>query len=95
MGWASMRTPLTALASSVLTPHDCDRPDPEDPAIQAIAKEYGLSPDKVADIAEETALTIFTRTGNRAPLEDVITAMHAVLHEWARDARAKHGHKAS
>jgi hypothetical protein len=79
-----MRTPLTSLASSILTPHDCDRPDPDDPAIQAIAKEYGLPADKVADIAEETALTIFTRTGERAPIEDVINAMHVAIHERAQ-----------
>jgi hypothetical protein len=52
--------------------------------IQAIANEYGLPADRVADIAEETALTIFTRTGERAPLEDVIATMHAVIHDWLK-----------
>lgn len=56
--------------------------------IQAIAKEYELPAERVADIAEETALTIFTRTGERAPLEDIIATMHAVIEDWKR----KHQH---
>lgn len=55
--------------------------------IQAIANEYGLPAARVADIAEETALTIFTRKGVRAPLEDVIASMHVVIHEWLQKQR--------
>lgn len=88
--WAvvAVRTSLTALGSAILTPHDNDRPDPDDPMVQAIAIEYGLSAEYVANTAEETALTIFTRTGERAPLEDVLATMHAVLHD-ARKAKEK------
>ena len=58
--------------------------------IQAIANEYGLPAERIADIAEETALTIFTRTGERAPIEDVIAAMHAVMHNFAKANSKRH-----
>ncbi len=79
-----MRRSLTALGSAILTPHECDRPDPDDPMIQAMAREYGLDAEYIANTAEETALTIFTRTGERAPLEDVLAAMHAVMHNLVK-----------
>lgn len=79
-----MRTSLTALGSSILTPHDNDRPDPDDPMVQAIALEYGLSAEYIADTAEETFNTIFTNAGKRAPLEDVLATMHAVLHDASK-----------
>jgi len=85
-----MRRSLTALGSAILTPHECDRPDPDDPMIQAIAIEYGLPAERIADIAEETALTIFTRTGERAPIEDVIAAMHAVMHNFVNANSKRH-----
>lgn len=52
--------------------------------VQAIAREYGLSAEYIADEAERTFNTIFTRTGERAPLEDVLAAMHAVLHDASK-----------
>lgn len=85
-----MRRSLTALSSAILTPHECDRPDPDDPMIQAIANEYGLPAERISDIAEETALTIFTRTGERAPIEDVIAAMHAVMHNFVQANSKRH-----
>lgn len=54
--------------------------------IQAMAHEYGLSAEYIADEAERTFNTIFTRKGERAPLEDVLAAMHAVMHAMMRNS---------
>ena len=86
-----MRTSITALGSSILTPHDSDRPDPDDPMVQAIAREYGLSAEYIANTAEDVFNTIFARTGERAPLEDVLATMHAVLHDASKATLKRKG----
>lgn len=84
-----MRRSITALGLGVLPYADTDRPDEEDPEVQRIAKDFNVPASFVSDIAEETAIAIFNRTGMRPPLEDVLCAVEASGHEMIEAAKAK------
>lgn len=72
---------FTSLAFSVVPYADTDRPDEEDPEVQRIAESLGVSPTFVANTAEETAISIFRKTGTRPPLEDVLAALEVAAAE--------------
>lgn len=82
-----MRRSITALGLGVLPYADTDRPDEEDPEVQRIAKDLNVPASFVSDIAEETAIAIFNRTGMRPPLEDVLCAVEASGHEMIKAAK--------
>lgn len=83
-----MRRSITALGLGVLPYADTERPDEDDPEVQRIAKGLNVPASFVSDIAEETAIAIFNRTGMRPPLEDVLCAVEASGHEMIKAARA-------
>jgi hypothetical protein len=58
-----------------------DRPDEEDPEVQRIAASLGLDPTFLANTAEEVMVSVFRRTGERAPVEDVLAALEATIAE--------------
>ena len=58
-----------------------DRPDEDDPEVQRIAASLGLDPTFLANTAEEVMLAAFRRTGERAPLEDVLAALEVSIVE--------------
>jgi hypothetical protein len=72
---------VTSLAAGVVPYADTERPDEEDAEVQRIARALGVAPAFVANIAEETALGIFNRTGERPPLEDVLAALEVAAVE--------------
>jgi hypothetical protein len=77
----------TALGSGLLPYADTDRPDEDDPEVQRIALSLGIDPMFLANTAEETAITIFRRTGERPPLEDVLAALEVAAVEMMANAR--------
>lgn len=82
-----MRNSITALGLGVLPYSDTERPDEDDPEVQRIAKDLGVSASFVSNIAEETSIAIFNRTGMRPPLEDVLCVVEASGHEMIKSAK--------
>jgi len=82
-----VRRSITALGFGVLPYADTERPDEEDPEVQRIAKGLNVPASFVSNIAEETAIAIFNRTGMRPPLEDVLCAVEASGHEMIKAAK--------
>lgn len=76
-----MRRPQTSLGVGIVPYADTERPDEDDPEVQRVARALGLDPRFVADTAEETALGIYHRTGERPPLEDVLAALEVAAVE--------------
>jgi hypothetical protein len=71
----------SSLGFGVVPYADTERPDEEDPEVQRIARELGIDARFLADTAEQTALGIFNRTGERPPLEDVLAALEVTAIE--------------
>jgi hypothetical protein len=77
---------LTGLSVAIVPVFDSDRPDPDDPEVQRIARERGVPAEFIADKTEEAFLGVLCQKGFRPPLEDVLCAVEVAAIELQEKA---------
>jgi hypothetical protein len=77
---------LTGLSAAIVPVFDSDRPDPDDPEVQRIARERGVPAEFIANIAEESFNAVICKKGFRPPMEDILCAVEVAAIELQEKA---------